>query len=299
MRRQGQYGDSGVNAYVAQMQHMTNQRMQNGPGLNHFSGREDSLPSDDESPYISSKVESQWQWDRERDRDGEKGPNPMASQHYSKSEGGDAARSFYSGQRTDSKMGFDKQASIDTRSQPHEQDMEIGYEDNPLQPTFEGLMQKFHEEVMKLTKDQHEAEDTENARHREKLGEINVQYQEKLIALRVQHASRREDFLQRESKTRQNQYQQAGMKEYQNPTVQNESRGYGGAATTAAVAAAEPADTRRNFTAEAVDARRTLGAGQYDSYRERAQYLEGSRNQGFESRGPYPGGRAYNNTRYY
>lgn len=295
MRRQGQYGDSGVNAYVAQMQHMSSQRMQHGSGMNHFAGREDSLPSDDESPYVSSKVEAQWQWDR----DGAKGPNPLSSQHYNKGEGGDASRLFYPGQRTDSKLGFDKQASKDPRSQPHEQDMDIGYEDNPLQPTFEGLMQKFHEEIMKLNKEQYEAEDTENARHREKLGEINIQYQEKLTALRVQHASRRDDFLLRESKTRQNQYQQAGMSQYQNPTGPSESHGYGGAATAAAVAAAEAADTRRTFAVEAADARRTLGAGQYDSYRERAQYLEGARNQGFESRGPYPGGRSYNSARYY
>ncbi|KAF5193691.1 Ubiquitin carboxyl-terminal hydrolase [Thalictrum thalictroides] len=285
MRRQGQYGDSSVN-YASQVQHMSAQRIPHGSGINHFSGRADAFPNEEENPYISSKADGQWQWDR----DGAKGPNSISSQLYNEGEGGAVSRTFYPSQRSDSRIGFEKHANKDPKAQPHQQDMETGYDDNALPHTFEGLTQKFHDEIMKLTKEQHEAEDTENARHREKLGDINAKYQEKLSALRAQHANRRDDFLERESQTRKNQYQQAGMSHYQNPTGQSDLRSYGGAAAAAtAVAAADPADLRRTFA-----------SGQYDSYRERAQYLEDARNHGFESRGPYPGGRSYNNNaRYY
>ncbi|KAF9587812.1 hypothetical protein IFM89_005816 [Coptis chinensis] len=70
--------------------------------------------------------------------------------------------------RPDPKMGLDKHGNKDPRAQPHEQDMEVGYEDNASQQSFEGLTQKFHDEIIKLTKEQHEAEDVENARHRQK-----------------------------------------------------------------------------------------------------------------------------------
>lgn len=45
--------------------------------------------------------------------------------------------------------------------------MDIGYEDNPISQTFEGLEQKFFDGILKLAKDQSNAEDAENARHRE------------------------------------------------------------------------------------------------------------------------------------
>lgn len=62
---------------------------------------------------------------------------------------------------------MEKQGNKDSRAQAHEEDMEIGYEDNALPQTFEGLEQKFIQDIMKLTKEQQDAEDTENARHRE------------------------------------------------------------------------------------------------------------------------------------
>ncbi|OVA07192.1 hypothetical protein BVC80_1289g117 [Macleaya cordata] len=294
MRRPGQFSEPGVNSYgSSQMQHMSAQRMQQGSGANHFPGRPDALPSDEEHPYISSKAEGQWQWDR----DGPKGSNQMSSHIFEGKccQRGDASRSFYQGQRLDPKIGLEKQANNDQRAQAHEQDMEIGYEESPYPQTFEGLEKKFHDDIMKLTKEQDEAEDAENARHRETIGEINAKYHVKLTALRAQHASRRDDFLRRESQARQNHYQQAGMSHYPNTTGLNDPHGYGGP-TAAAVAAA---------AAEAAvgEGRRAYAAGsQFDSYRERAQYLEEARNHGFESttRGPYPGGRVYNNNaRYY
>lgn len=71
MRRQGQYADSGVNAYVtAQMQHMSGQRMEHKSS--HFQGRLEGLNSEKEHLYGTSKVEGQWRWER----DGPKVSNP-------------------------------------------------------------------------------------------------------------------------------------------------------------------------------------------------------------------------------
>lgn len=53
-------------------------------------------------------------------------------------------------------------------------------------------------------------------------------------------------------------------------------------------------------TATVGEARRGYETDQYDSYRERARFLGGSRDHGFEPRGPYPGGRVYDTgSRYY
>lgn len=64
-------------------------------------------------------------------------------------------------------MAMEKQGRNDPRSQPREEDIGIGYEDNLLSQTFEGLEQRFLDDIMKLVKDQADAEDAENARHRE------------------------------------------------------------------------------------------------------------------------------------
>lgn len=81
-------------------------------------------------------------------------------------QGGDAL-SFYQGQRPDAKLAQEKQSNNDPRSQPHEEDMDIGYEDNPSSHTFEGIEKKFHDDFLKLAKEQADAEDAENTRHRE------------------------------------------------------------------------------------------------------------------------------------
>lgn len=51
--------------------------------------------------------------------------------------------------------------------QPHEQDMEIGYEESPPPPTYEGLEQRFIAEIMKLARERSNEEDAEFARHKE------------------------------------------------------------------------------------------------------------------------------------
>ena len=45
--------------------------------------------------------------------------------------------------------------------------MEVGYEQDLLSQTLEGLEKKFLDDIMKLAKEQNDAEDAENIRHRE------------------------------------------------------------------------------------------------------------------------------------
>ncbi|XP_026427023.1 uncharacterized protein LOC113323012 [Papaver somniferum] len=300
MRRPGQFSEPGLNSYVtSQMQHMSAQRMQQGSGTNHFSGRPDALPGDEEHPYVPSKPEGPWQ------------------SHAFEGQRGDAPRALYQGQnRLDSQSGLQKAVINDQRVQIHEQDTEIGYDESSHSQTFEVLENKFHGDIIKLTKEQDEAEDAENARHKEKIVEINARYHEKLTALRSQHASRREDFLRRESQGRQSHYKQLILDHFPNQTGPNDPRGYGGSATAVAAAEAAIGEGRRAYAAAeaavgegrrayaaaeaaAGEGRRAYAAAsQFDSYRERAQYLQEARNHGgFEptARNPYPGGRAYNN----
>ncbi|XP_021901343.1 uncharacterized protein LOC110817208 isoform X5 [Carica papaya] len=90
--------------------------------------------------------------------------------HYG--QGGGGTRSYYQGESIESS---ENQVKKENKTQPQEQDMEIGYEDNPLLQTFEGLDKKFLNEIMKLVKEQTDAEDAENVRHREIIN-INTKY---------------------------------------------------------------------------------------------------------------------------
>lgn len=115
----------------------------------------------------------------------------------------------------------------------------------------------------------------------QRLSEINAQYQEKLLAIRVRQATRREEFLRKESQSRHQQYQQASMASYQNSAGPSDAHGFGSNANTAAGALA--------------DAHGAYGsAGNYESYGERSGFGGSSRGRGYEPRGQYPGGRAYN-----
>ncbi|XP_052186622.1 uncharacterized protein LOC127797617 [Diospyros lotus] len=279
MRRPG-YGDSSGNAYVtSQLQRMSGQRMEHKSG--HYQGRPELLASEKEHPYGASKPEGQWRWQR----DESKVPNAMSSHMFNEGHAVDESRSYYEGQRQDPKLALEKQGNNETRSHPLEEDMNIGYEDNPLSQTYEGLEQRFVDDIMKLSKEQADAEDAENARHREKINTINAQYQEQLAALRARYTNRRDEFIRRESHARQQQYQQAMMDQYSGGIGgPSEVRGYGGAGA----AAGEP--------------HRAYNADRYDTYRERARFIGGTRDHEFESRGgPYPGGRVYNagGSRYY
>lgn len=268
MKRGTPYGDANPSPYVpSQRRHISDQRMQQNSVASNFSGRPDSYPAEEEQQYGSTKAEGQWQWDRDAQQ--------MSPHLYSDGgQGGTAGRSHYPSQIPDSKLG----SSQESRVHPQEQDMEIGYEDNPALPTLEGLEQKFRGDIMKLTKEDADAEDAENARHKEKIIEINNHYQEKLSALRGRYATRREEILRKESQARLQEYQLAGMSHYQNNSGPSEmGRGhheYGGAR---GVVTGEP--------------QQQYGGDQFDSYRQRPESFGRGR---ADTRVPTPGGRVYN-----
>ncbi|KAL6511075.1 hypothetical protein OROGR_022199 [Orobanche gracilis] len=194
------------------------------------------------------------------------------------SAGREAPRSYYQNQR----MPLERQGG---GAQSHEEDMDIGYEDNNrVTQTFEGLEQRFLDDIMKLSREQTDAEDAENARHREwklnlylRINAINKQHEEQLFALRARHATRRDEFLRRESQARQQQYQQMVMEPY--PTNNNigpsDLRGY------------NPVD------ASAGEPHHGYNSESYDAYRERSRFPGNVRDHGHDSKVPYPKGRAY------
>ncbi|MBA0836047.1 hypothetical protein Goarm_008291, partial [Gossypium armourianum] len=325
MRRQGQYADSGGNAYVsAQMQHMPTQRMEIKSG--QFQGQLEAFTPERDQPYRTPKSDGQWRWERDGSKKDLSHPatiidiylevplnaepdvkfvllEPVAGQvmlpfrvlvfAISDSLTGqvtDGSRTYFQGQRPDPNLSLEKQ-NADIRSRPHDENMEVGYEHNLLPPTLEGLEKKFHDDIMKLAKEQNDAEDAENSRHREKINAINAQYQEQLTALRARHANRRDEFLRKESLVRQQQYQQAMMDYYPHSNMApadslptgNNPHGYGSVAGSAAVG----------------DGHRGYNSDNFDSYRERPRYLGAARDQGFEPRGSYQGGRAYDNSSRY
>ncbi|KAF1860545.1 hypothetical protein Lal_00021589 [Lupinus albus] len=127
---------------------------------------------------------------------------------------------------TDSNFSQLNQAN-EEMNQSHEQDMEIGYEETPPPPTYEGLEQRFKDEIMKLAGEQSDAVSAEFVRHKERILEINTEYQKMLSALKAQQATRREDFLRRELQARLNQYHEDKRK--QCPTMRvPDVRGYTG-----------------------------------------------------------------------
>ncbi|MED6205908.1 hypothetical protein PIB30_022036 [Stylosanthes scabra] len=177
-------------------------------------------------------------------------------------------------------------------NQSHEQDMEIGYEEGTPPPTtYEGLEQRFIDEITKLARERSDAEDAEFARHNERILEINKEYHEKLSALRDLQATRREEFLRKELQARLNQYQESKRSYSPHmkvpvPVVVPDAHGF----TTTSPS---------TFTAEANS--RFYGATEYNKRDgERTVSLSSGRSQGSEGRVPLPPGRVYNNsTAYY
>ncbi|CAL9083444.1 unnamed protein product [Musa textilis] len=276
MRRQGQYADINP-AIAAQMQHMSGQRLQHSSDMSHFPGGSDSFQHGEEHHYMPSKSEEQWQWDR----DGTKGSNQLPSQLYKEGPGSNVLSTLYEAQMSDSKLGREMQINRDPRAHARQDELVSTFDDSTLPQTFEGLEQKFVNDIINLAKEQQEAEDRENARHRERLNEINTQYQEKLLAVRARQATQREDMLLKESQARYQQYQQASANSYQSNAGASDAHGFGAAP---------------NAVGTYDDAPRGYAAGHYDSYGERAELSRGggARGRGFGSRGRYPGGRAYN-----
>lgn len=276
MRQGGQYVDSRGNAYEIQ-QHLNseNEKSSHGP---------------------STKGEGHWRWDRD-------GSSHMFNQGQA---GGDASRSYYHGQGQGQRSDQIQKQGNELRSQPREEDMEIGYEENFAgHQTFESLEQRFYDEIFKLTKEQNDAEDAENARHRERVNAINAQYEEQLGALRARHTNRRDEFLRRESHARQQQYQQAAMEHHQyHPNNNNSAMGMG----------------MGGFPDHHQQQHHHQHGYNVDSYRDRPRFTTGggggnnrdSRDPGFEPRGgggggqypphphPPPGARVYgSDSRYY
>lgn len=81
-------------------------------------------------------------------------------------QGGNAARSLYQGQIPQARVDRENEAN-EARFQSHEQDMEIGSENKWPSLTLESLEKKFHDEILKLLKEQNDAEDAEIIRHKE------------------------------------------------------------------------------------------------------------------------------------
>ncbi|WJX49970.1 hypothetical protein P8452_36339 [Trifolium repens] len=288
MRRQGHYGDASANSYGASQMHhhhhMAGQRMEGqrmDPKSGNYEGRLEAFTPERENPYPNSKPEGQWRWEV----DESKMSNSMPSHMFNEGQGGDASRSYFQGQRPDPKLALQSRSNSDSRSQAHEENIDVRYEGNHLSQTFEGLEQNFHDDIIKLTKEQQEVEDAEQARHREKINAINTQYEEKLEALRTRHGNRRTEFLQRESRARQQQYEQIIRDPY----------------SSSSLAPRDPhARSNVNAPASGGEPQRGYSADHFDPYREQSRFLGSGRDQGFDPRGPYPGGRVYDTgSRYY
>ncbi|XP_004251226.2 uncharacterized protein [Solanum lycopersicum] len=240
---------------------------------------------------IKSEHHQQWRWERESPK---LPTNSMSPNMYPEGQGSEASRSYYQGQRTDPRLALENQGGKNPRALPREEGMDIGYEDKPVQQTLEGLEKKFLDDIMKLTKEQNDAEDAENSRHRERINAINTQYQEQLVALRARQANHRDEVLRRECHARKLQYEQVALDNYRHSNMStSNARGYVGNS---------PAGERQvAYNSPAGERQAAYNADSYDSYRENARYIGNSgRDHGYEPRVQYPGGRVYETgSRYY
>ncbi|XP_075500642.1 uncharacterized protein LOC142539232 [Primulina tabacum] len=283
MRRQGHYGGDpggvGHQTYGAAAAQLHQQQHPNSKS-GYYQGRhEDQQSLGENEGRQRHQNENQWRW--ERDGGQPKLPqtamSPTAPFAEGKGREREAPRTYYQGQRPDPRIPFEKQGGGDPRSQPREEDMDIGYEDNRTIQSFDGLEQIFLDDIMKLSKEQNDAEDAENARHRERLNVINEKYQEQLVALRGQHANLKEEFLRRESQARKLQYDQIATEQYPKSVMgPGDPRGYNAGHTPTG------------------EQHRAYNSDYYDSSsRERGRFQGNNRDHGFEPRVPYPRGRAY------
>ncbi|XP_078159750.1 ubiquitin carboxyl-terminal hydrolase isoform X4 [Carex rostrata] len=211
MRRQGQYTESGVHPMLQQQQQQQQQHPYPPQQLsgNAYSTQDPLWPAD--SHYGSSwPAEGQWH----RDRDSAKDPNNKISSYstgYTEGQGKAGSHNYmYEAQRVDTKHGTEKVGSTESRAEnPNNSALEGGYKDNAALPqTIDALEQRFLQDLTKLLKEQHDAEDAEVLRHRARLNEINTQYQEKLVVLRANQGKIREELMRKESESRLQQYQQ-------------------------------------------------------------------------------------------
>ncbi|XP_010420993.1 PREDICTED: uncharacterized protein LOC104706493 [Camelina sativa] len=284
MRRHGNFADSPAGAYGAgQIQ----------DAHSEFQGQLEAFTPERDQPFSDSQPEGQWRWER----DGASMSRPMATAVYNEGQQGvDSSRTYYRGQM-DPKPGMEKQGSVPRAQSQHQENPKTGYDNNRGMQTFEGLEQKFMDDITRLAKDQIEAEDAEIARHREKIKTINTRYEEQLATLRARHTSKREDIMRKESQARQQQYKQQamGMTDQYHPS-------------TVGPANLMPSGHPQGYNignaqdpVPSVDApSRSYGTERFEAYGERARFQGGNRDHGFEPRGQYPGGTVYDTaSRFY
>ncbi|KAK6929002.1 hypothetical protein RJ641_005207 [Dillenia turbinata] len=267
MDRQFPYG--GSRRLANEMQKLSAQRRLRSPGRGNYQGQSEVIEADVGHQYMSSKVEEQWQMSRdELEELRPMSPHMPSEGNFNilyKGRGSNSVGPFH--QKPDLKMNQGNEVS-----KVHEQDMDIGYEDNSTVVTIDVLEMKFLDEIVNLTKEQNELEDAENARHREKLMEINIQYQEKILSLRAQQAKQREEFLHKELQARRHQYQ-SGLGHPPN------NMGIGGTRSTAIPAGGE--------------AHHAYATDLYDSYREQSRTPGAGMAQNREPRIQFSSGRVY------
>lgn len=184
---------------AAHMQHIASQQTQYDPNMQPYAGQE--------GPYYDEQHNSMDQMNQRR-------------QWETGTQNGSFAMAPY---------GLKGGPQYDERSiskgvikeEDHGRDAEAGFDQQAMTQTLESLEQKFVQETMQLTKDLNDAEDKENARHRQAIREIQEQYQQKMVSLRAQQGKRRDEFLRQEAHFRQQQYHQ-----YQHQQSQSGSKFY-------------------------------------------------------------------------
>ncbi|KAI4382213.1 hypothetical protein MLD38_008204 [Melastoma candidum] len=267
MRQQNQFPNSGMEGFGGNRMQLT-QPMEYGSADYHGQFEAFTPPRDD--THLGSKVEAQLGWDRG-------GPDPAhsaAGRMMYEGQGIGPSRSYYQGQRQDSRMHLERHGSSDNRPPWNNADMDVEYDKSPFLPTFEALERKFLDDIGKLAKELNDAEDAENTRHREKINAINAQYQEQLMSLRTKHANRRDEFLRRESTARQQQYQKVMIDRYSSSgRSPRNPKNFGGGAVPGSAGPYSMSD-------------------RYDSFGDGSRPHGGARGRG-DTRGPYQGGRTY------
>lgn len=298
MGRQGSNRGSNTNSLVAaQMQHIAAQRMQHNSSSQPYQGMADVPPMDMDQRYGSSQADGRWKWEGARNgtnsvpshlyKEG-RGPSDPSSGNISPSKvrGPDGASPYYHGQMPD--IMPPEGSNVLLKDSDQKQEMDVGFADQSLPKSLEALEHKLMDEVMTLIKDQNDAEDEENARHRECTREIHEQYQAKIVALRTQHAKRREEFFRHELLSRVGQHQQPVLSKQYHETAGGPMLGH---------------DDHRGYGTGLGEGHQVYPGG-YESRRDEMQYYGNpphsyNRNQGYDIREPYPGSRMYDSAQRY
>lgn len=183
----------------AHMQHIASQQTQYEPNLQPYAGQEGSYYDEQHNSMDQLGARRQWETGSQN------GAYAMAQY------------GLKGGPQYDERS-LSKGVS---KEDDHGRDGDAGYDQQGMPQTLDALEQKFVQETMQLTKDLNDAEDKENARHRQAIREIQEQYQQKMVSLRATQGKRRDEFLRHEAHYRQQQYQQ-----YQHQQPQGGSKYY-------------------------------------------------------------------------